>query len=243
MNIKQANIILEKINRLYKSMTLDPSNIDEFEQELMLSYIRQLHDAFSIDGKPMKKSKAELPPVVNFPKQEHNPEPKPESKLEPKPELNPEPKSIRQEDIPVKSDEPKPKVARFEEQPAESIPNPAPSRKYEPATSTSGISKEDLNELFDVKQAKELSEKLGESPISDLTKAMGLNEKIFTINELFGGDTKAFDLMLKTLNTFNSFEQAKAYLSENFAGQYDWTHKEKKKKAINLIKLIRRRYN
>jgi outer membrane biosynthesis protein TonB len=243
MNIKQANIILEKINRLYKSMTLDPSNIDEFEQELMLSYIRQLHDAFSVDGKPLKKSKAELPPVVNFPKQEHKPEPKPESKPEPKPELNPEPKSIRQEDNPEKSDEPKPKDARFEEQPAESIPNPAPSRKHEPATSTSGVSKEDLNELFDVKQAKELSEKLGESPISDLTKAMGLNEKIFTINELFGGDTKAFDLMLKTLNTFNSFEQAKSYLSENFAGQYDWTQKEKKKKAINLIKLIRRRYN
>lgn len=242
MNIKQANIILEKINRLYKSMTLDPSNIDDFEQELMLSYIRQLHDAFSLDGKPLKKSKAEMPSVVNIPNQEPKPEPKLEVKPEPKPELNPEPKSIRQEDIPVKTSEFKPKES-FEEQPAESIPNPAPSRKHEPASSTSGISKEDLNELFDVKQAKELSEKLGELPISDLTKAMGLNEKIFTINELFGGDSKAFDVMLKTLNTFNSFEQAKAYLSENFAGQYDWTHKEKKKKAINMIKLIRRRYN
>jgi hypothetical protein len=72
---------------------------------------------------------------------------------------------------------------------------------------------------------------------------MGLNEKIFTINELFGGDGKAFDTALKTLNTFNSFDQAKAYLSENIAGQYDWNERGRKKKAINLIKLIRRRYN
>ena len=57
MNIKQANIILEKINRLYKSMTLDPSNIDEFEQDLMLSYIRQLHQAFSPNEKVKKKKK------------------------------------------------------------------------------------------------------------------------------------------------------------------------------------------
>ena len=84
---------------------------------------------------------------------------------------------------------------------------------------------------------------MGELPIKDLTKAMGLNEKIFTINELFGGDGKAFDTALKTLNTFNSFEQAKAYLSENFAGQYKWNSRSKKKKAINLIKLVKRRYN
>lgn len=235
MNIKQANIILEKINRLYKSMTLDPSNIDEFEQDLMLSYIRQLHEAFSSDEKPVKKAKAELPPIVNIPKQE--------PKSEPKPEAIPEPKIAKQEVKPTPPPAPKPKEVKFEVPPAESKPSPAASSKAEPSIVAPSLSKEDFSELFDQKQAKELSEKLSELPISDLTKAMGLNEKIFTINELFGGDGKAFDTMLKTLNTFNNFDQARAYISENIANQYDWTNKEKKKKAINLIKLIRRRYN
>ncbi len=233
MNIKQANIILEKINRLYKSMTLDPSNIDEFEQELMLSYIRQLHQSFSpeVKAKKKKKQKTELPPIVNIPKQEPDPLPKPKPKaVKPKPKATPPPKS-------------KPKEVKIETPPAESKPNPAPSPKPEAPKVVVSTPSEDFSELFNQKEAKELSEKLSELPIKDLTKAMGLNEKIFTINELFGGDGKAFDTALKTLNTFNSFDQARAYLSENFAGQYKWTSRNKKKKAINLIKLIRRRYN
>ena len=230
MNIKQANIILEKINRLYKSMTLDPSNIDEFEQDLMLSYIRQLHMAFSTNEKSKKKrkQKTELPPVVSFPKQESKPEPK---------EVKPEPE-------PTSPPAPKPKEIIVEVQPTKSKPKPAPNPKpTAPKVTATSVSNDDFNELFNHKEAKELSEKLGELPIKDLTKAMGLNEKIFTINELFAGDGKVFDIALKTLNTFHSFDQAKAYLSENFIVQYNWTSKTKKKKAINLIKLIRRRYN
>ena len=236
MNIKQANIILEKINRLYKSMTLDPSNIDEFEQELMLSYIRQLHDAFSTTkkSKSKKKQKTELPQVVSFPK----PEPKPKEKSKPEAE-NPEPK-------PTPPPAPKPKEVKVETSstPAESKPKPAPSPKpAAPKVAATSSSSEDFNELFDFPEAKELSEKLSAMPIKDLTKAMGLNEKIFTINELFGGDNKAFDTALKTLNTFHSFDQAKAYLSDNFAEKHNWSSKTNKKKAITFIKLVRRRYN
>ncbi len=232
MNIKQANIILEKINRLYKSMTLDPSNIDEFEQDLMLNYIRQLHISFSPNEKSKKKrkQKTELPPVVSFPK----PEPKPKAKRESE-EVKPEPK-------PTHLPTPKPKEIIVEVQSTESKPAPNP-KPTTPKVAATSVSTDEFSELFDHQEAKELSEKLGELPIKDLTKAMGLNEKIFTINELFAGDNKAFDTAIKTLNTFNSFDQAKAYLSENFVNQYNWTSKTKKKKAINLIKLVRRRYN
>ena len=239
MNIKQANITLEKINRLYKSMTLDPSNIDDFEQELMLSYIRQLHEAFSPSEKTKKKKKqkTELPPVVSFPKPEKKTAPKP--KAEPKPE----PKAIK---MTPKATPPLPKVAQVETPPppAESKPKPAPSPKpASPKVSATNTSSDTFSELFDHKEAKELSEKLSALPIKDLTKSMGLNEKIFTINELFGGDNKAFDTALKTLNTFHSFDQAKAYLSDNFAGKYNWDSRSNKKKAITFIKLVRRRYN
>ncbi|MCB0643443.1 MAG: hypothetical protein KDC44_17455, partial [Phaeodactylibacter sp.] len=102
---------------------------------------------------------------------------------------------------------------------------------------------EDVEELFESSKAKELSEKLGELPIPDLTKAMGLNEKIFTINELFDGDQNKFNSVLQVLNGLHTYEQAKEYLVSEVVDTFDWTDKSKKKKAKNFIKLIRRRYN
>ena len=101
---------------------------------------------------------------------------------------------------------------------------------------------EDMEELFEHGSAKELSEKLSNLPIKDLRKAMGLNEKIFTMNELFGGSQPDYDKAMNELNGMSNFEQAKVYLIQNIAGKYGWTKRGKKKKAQNFIKLVRRRY-
>ncbi|MEO1627262.1 MAG: hypothetical protein AAFV25_19070, partial [Bacteroidota bacterium] len=74
MDLKQAKIILEKINRLYQSMTLDEDSIDVFEQDLMLSYIRQLYGAFSDEdasANAIQSSAAKpsaVPPLPKVPK-------------------------------------------------------------------------------------------------------------------------------------------------------------------------------
>ena len=245
MNIKQANIILKKINRLYETMTLD-DKIDVFEQDLMLSYIRQLYEAFSPEELKKAGSEVEVPPIPKIPKQEPASIKKQEPVTEKKPEEEPAPSPVENKPKPAqaKVEPPKPVV---EEKPAPKIEitkpkTPAPSTVKSP-NPTGGLSKADYDALFDHKEARELSEKLSQMPIKDLTKSMGLNEKIFTINELFGGDGQAFDVAIKTLNTFKSFDQAKAYLSDNIAGKYGWTDKSRKNKAIQLIKLIRRRYN
>jgi len=64
MNLQQAKITLEKINRLYQSMTLD-SSIDEHEQQLMLNYIRQFYKP---DPEPIRVEKPvreyTAPPVI-----------------------------------------------------------------------------------------------------------------------------------------------------------------------------------
>ncbi|RMF20426.1 MAG: hypothetical protein D6765_16895, partial [Bacteroidetes bacterium] len=111
----------------------------------------------------------------------------------------------------------------------------------EPATSTTEYPAE-AEALFEIPPAKELSEKLSMAPIRDLRKAMGLNEKIFTINELFGGDKELYENAILMLNELDNFEQAKAYLLENMVLKFGWTTKDKKKKARNFINLVRRRY-
>ncbi len=254
MNLKQAEIILEKITRLYKSMKLDERNIDAFEQDLMLSYIRQLYESFSPDKPVTKKVKPILPPVEPSPvKPVVKEAPKPSEPLKPKPkpvepkvvEKTPEPqlpkvseapKVVPPPTSPTKPVSPAPKPV------SKPKPSPPPSR---PSVSNAknGLSVAERAALFEFKEATELSEKLSMSPIRDLTKAMGLNEKIFTINELFGGDSKSFAETIQTLNTFTSFEQAAEYLANGVAFQQKWTNKNKKKKAINFITLVKRRYS
>ncbi len=112
------------------------------------------------------------------------------------------------------------------------------------ATATIGKSTNnpELLELFSIKKANEISEKLSQLPISDLNKAMGVNEKIFVKNELFGGDDNVFRSTLSKLNTFQNFDEAKDYLANEVAGSFEWTAPDKSKKAKNFIQLVYRRY-
>jgi len=100
-----------------------------------------------------------------------------------------------------------------------------------------------LKELFDIERGDELSDRLSSTPVSDLTKAMGINEKVFTVNELFGGNSDEMNNMLTALNGLSSFEEAKSVLMRSVAAKYDWASAAKVKKAKNFIKLIQRRYN
>ena len=207
MNLQQAKIILEKINRLYKSMTLDEKNIDVFEQDLMLSYVKQLYDAFAPEEQqePIRKTiPRRARPVI---KEVARP-------VEVAPE--PEPAKVVQEETPA---------------PVSPPPPPPPKPKAKPEHEV----------LFEQKEAKELSEKLSSQPIKDLNKAMGINEKILTINELFSKDDSAYKTAVKQLNVLKSFEEAKPILSE-LAEKHNWTQRNKKKKAQVFIKLVRRRY-
>ncbi|MEL6865176.1 MAG: hypothetical protein AAFP19_12185 [Bacteroidota bacterium] len=265
MDLQQAKIILEKINRLYKSMVLDEKHVDVFEQDLMLSYIRQLYSSFS-DEDIKKISRANRPqpltelspppppPATTKPVQRvvrevaPPPPPKPVApKVEvappPPAPVTPPPAPVTPPPAPVASPTPKAPAPKVEEAPVV-VAKPAapPVKKVVERPSTKGVDLSEYADLFEQKEAKELSEKLSEQPIKDLSKAMGLNDKYLTLNELFGGDQKVFDETIKALNGMSNFDEAKAYLAANIAGKYDWSNKNKKKKARHFIKLVRRRY-
>lgn len=242
MNVKQAKILLEKINRLFQTMTMD-DHISEIEKELMRNYVKSLYEEFMPDGgakvtpiqkaapikvaPPVKEVARVVEPPVRVervvetpspPKVEVVPEPAP------KPKPAPAPRPVVVETPKVEKKAPPVKVA---------IPSPSKSTK-------SKIS-DDQEELFEFKEATDLSERLSQSPIKDLNKAMGINERILTTNELFDGNGDAMKDALSTINRFSNFDEAKDYLA-NIAGIYDWTSKKKKKKAKVFVKLVRRRF-
>ncbi len=263
MDFQKNKTLLDKINALYKNISSDPANVSSIEMDLMKSYIRQFYEVFL--DLPTETAKPAAPtPVIVEPK---HVEPritlrKPETTPPPPPPLNPQPEPPRPEPPkverapePAPAPPPPPVVVAPPPQPVvvapppppivveatpPPAPTPAPIELVVPKTPTANDP--EIDELFAFKSATELSEKLSELPITDIKKAMGLNERITAQNDLFIGDAATFDATIATLNQLRSYEEAKDYLVRNVAGKFNWTAKDKKEKAKAFIKLVRRRY-
>lgn len=244
MDFQKNKTLLDKINALYKNISSDPGNVSNIETDLMKSYIRQFYETF-IEMPSGVGSKISMPSPVE-PK---SVEPritlrKPETTPPPPPPLNPQPEPARRVPEPAPAPPPPVVVAPsppvvVEETPP-TPPTPAPVELVVPKAPVANDT--EIDELFAFKSATELSEKLGELPITDIKKAMGLNERITTQNDLFGGDAATFDATVATLNQLRTYDEAKDYLVRNVAGKFNWASKEKKEKAKAFIKLVRRRY-
>ncbi len=97
-------------------------------------------------------------------------------------------------------------------------------------------------ELFQFKKAEDLSEKLDSTHIENIQRAMGLNERILTQNELFKGDKNSFETTVQKLNSMHHFDEARSYLCEEIIPLYDWTNEDRIKKAQEFIKLVKRKF-
>ena len=177
------------------------------------NYVKSLYEEFLPDNKaqhtpiaePPKapkavKPKAKVAPVVvPAPVVETPPPPPPAPKVEvvsepvpapaptptPRPQPTPTPRPAAVVENKIVSPPPIKVAAPIKE------PTPPPAPKPRKAKVS-----EELEDLFEFKQAKDLSERLSQSPIKDLTKAMGINERFLTTNELFDGNGDALKLSL-----------------------------------------------
>ena len=86
----------------------------------------------------------------------------------------------------------------------------------------------------------ELQEKLALDPIKDLKVAIGINDKFQFIASLFGGDEKAFDQAIKTINGFKIYAEAQFWIKSNLREQNKWDDTDEVVKAFDL--LVRRRF-
>ncbi|MFK7933772.1 MAG: hypothetical protein AB8G22_09690 [Saprospiraceae bacterium] len=249
MDIQKAKILLEKVNALLKSVSMDADNISNIEKDLMLSYIRQLYDAVLLGDNtsiakvtiPKKAPKKTRPPVFEIEKEEPAPPPPPRIKVQPTPTYTP-PRIIEVSESLTDMAEPAaatpPKVVVKKEVPP---PPPPPKAQPKPKTTPQAVTPKGQEGLFEFKAAKELSEKLSERPIRDLTKAFALNDKLLYANELFGKELVVFNESIRQLNGMQNFAEAKDFLSQ-LATKYKWTKGERSKVAKDFVKLVRRRY-
>ena len=182
MNLQQAKIILEKINRLYQSMALDEKNIDVFEQDLMLSYVKQLYETFSADTngqqEPIRQAipRRETPVLAEKNRQAEVIVEEPKVIREEPRAIREEPKVVKEEPSPAPIVREAPKVV-IPEPVAPKVETPPPPPVYVAPPTPAKKDTPEYDELFEQQQAKELSEKLSSQPLRDLNKALGINEK------------------------------------------------------------------
>ncbi|MFZ1528395.1 MAG: hypothetical protein WAT19_06590 [Ferruginibacter sp.] len=92
-----------------------------------------------------------------------------------------------------------------------------------------------------LKQGKmELSDTLGDAPIKDLKKAIGVNDRFVFIRELFRGDENMYERSIKTINGFSIFPEAEYWIRRELKLKLGWNDKNEIVKLFD--QLVRRRF-
>ena len=86
----------------------------------------------------------------------------------------------------------------------------------------------------------ELSEKLNDTPIKDLKKSIGVNDRYVFISELFNNDEALFEKSIKTINGFSIFPEAEYWIKRELKLRLGW--KESSEAAKQFDQLVRRRF-
>ena len=87
----------------------------------------------------------------------------------------------------------------------------------------------------------ELSTRLGEGPVKDLKKAIGINDRFLYINELFRGDEAMYERSIKTINGFIIFAEAEYWIKRELKIKLGWLEENYIVKQFDH--LVKRRFS
>lgn len=241
MDLIKAKTILTRLNAMHQSMESN-AHLSTLERDLILNYLRELYEIYhTADVNTIPELKHQAGAQVEKLADKEVIQKTLEFKFTPESKI---------ETLGVAAETPSIYEPLFEEEiktpasPKEIISEPIVEAKHTITIShlkTSSIPVSIL-ELFDIKKGTELSDKLNELPLKDINRGIGLNDKLEIMNILFGGQKTLFEITISELNNLKSYEEAQNILGIGPAIQFKWDHDDRKDKAIEFIKLVRRRY-
>lgn len=103
-----------------------------------------------------------------------------------------------------------------------------------------------------VKETESLNEKLKEekvevmtalqdTPVRDLKKAIGVNDRYLFVNDLFRGDESMYERSIKTINAFNIFPEAQYWIQRELKVKLSWPDNSETVRLFD--QLIKRRFS
>ena len=92
-----------------------------------------------------------------------------------------------------------------------------------------------LGDILEQAEDNSLAARLQKKPVTDLTTAIGINDKFLLLNELFSGSMEKYNKSIRALNNFSTYLGAKTYMSE-LQIEFQWDcDSEAYKKLDNLV--------
>ena len=154
-------------------------------------------------------------------------------------------------DAPVQKTEPAPEPAN------PVVPDPGHSRympSFEPVVAPTlvqhqapreiheliGEQKESLNDRLK-EQKTELAHVLKDTPIKDLRKGIGINDRFTFVNELFRGDEAMYERSIKTINGFHILSEAEYWINRELKVKLGWN--DTNNTVQHFYHLVRRRFS
>jgi hypothetical protein len=143
-------------------------------------------------------------------------------------------------------------ISRYAPQPQpQQVLNPAFSSTVETPTLAQYQPKKEVNEAIAekkeslndrLKQDKtEVAHVLKETPIKDLRKGIGINDRFTFVRELFRGDEAFYERSIKTINSFHIFSEAEYWINRELKYKIGWD--EDKEVVKHFYHLVRRRFS
>ena len=115
-----------------------------------------------------------------------------------------------------------------------------PTLSHQVKNSRGGKNDESINDKL--KQGKtELLEFLKETPVKDLRKAIGINDRFLFINDLFRGDEAMYERSIKTINSFNIYPEAEYWINRELKVKIGWDNENRT--VQHFDQLVKRRFS
>lgn len=258
MDLLTAHRLLAKI----QSLLDQPSTLSMLEQDLVKSYILQLYEAVSKPDEPAARSTPDAlsghgspeerpvpaAPFARIHAQKPQAEVTRESRVDhdrvtPFVPLDPMPPKEAQPDQRFPADQTEMRPRTPDPLPHRPAYTPAAEFKYDtvsPASPDAGEAEFTPGMLFDPPLH---SEPTGTHVVlSSIEEGISINDRIFILRDLFGGDASLMAHTFDRLNGLHSFAEAREMLVNGAALTYHWAHPETRKKAVEFIRILRRRY-
>lgn len=123
--------------------------------------------------------------------------------------------------------------------PLEEVPTLAHQQNFREVNQAVGRDQESLNDKLKA-NTTEIAEKLKETPVRDLKKAIGINDRFVFISDLFRGDEAMYERSVKTINGFSILQEAEYWMQRELKLKLGWQDDDNT--AQHFYQLVRRRF-
>jgi len=153
------------------------------------------------------------------------------------------PKPVSNEQFVRKDEQPKPVSTQSSFYPAFDAVEETPTLvQHQPAKEVHEAiadSKESLNDRLK-QQKTEVAHVLKDTPIKDLRKGIGINDRFTFVSELFRGDDAMYERSIKTINGFGILSEAEYWINRELKFKLGWN--DSKEVVQHFYHLVRRRF-